>query len=184
MTEHVRIAVEEGVLRITLARPDKKNALTQEMYTALGAALTRADGDASVRVVLLEAEGDAFTAGNDLVFGNVTPGVDKTVAITDPGAGTFTVAKGAGTGVTLSFSLPTDLDSGTDLLPIGSWTGGWNTSASPVGATTFTPSAAGENTTVDAATTLTVFVGATVSPAAAQTAGNYSGDVTMSVVYF
>lgn len=66
MTEHVRVAVEEGVLRITLARPDKKNALTQEMYTALGAALTRADGDASVRVVLLEAEGDAFTAGNDL----------------------------------------------------------------------------------------------------------------------
>ncbi len=66
MTEHVRIAAEDGVLRITLARPDKKNALTQAMYAALGQALARAETDTSVRAVLLEAEGDAFTAGNDL----------------------------------------------------------------------------------------------------------------------
>jgi hypothetical protein len=124
------------------------------------------------------------TAGNNLQFGNVTPGVNKTVAITEAGAGTFTVAKGANTGVTLAFTLPTDLSSGSDLLPIGSWTGGWNTSATPIGAATFTPSGAGTNTTVNAATALTVFVGATVSPAAAQAAGAYSGDVTMSVVYF
>ncbi|MDY6946565.1 MAG: enoyl-CoA hydratase [Pseudomonadota bacterium] len=66
MTEHVRVAVENGVLRITLARADKKNALTQAMYTALAQALTRAETDTTVRVVLLEAQGDAFTAGNDL----------------------------------------------------------------------------------------------------------------------
>lgn len=66
MTEHVRVAVENGILRITLARADKKNALTQAMYAALGQALTRAETDATVRVVLLDAEGDAFTAGNDL----------------------------------------------------------------------------------------------------------------------
>jgi enoyl-CoA hydratase/carnithine racemase len=66
MTDHVRIAAEDGVLRITLARPDKKNALTTAMYTALGNALARAETDSSVRAVLFEAEGDAFTAGNDL----------------------------------------------------------------------------------------------------------------------
>lgn len=66
MTEHVRIAAEDGVLRITLARPDKKNALTTAMYAALGNALARAETDSSVRAVLFEAEGDAFTAGNDL----------------------------------------------------------------------------------------------------------------------
>ena len=66
MTEHVRIDVEDGVLRVTLARPDKKNALTMAMYTALGNALARAETDSSVRAVLLEADGDAFTAGNDL----------------------------------------------------------------------------------------------------------------------
>lgn len=66
MTEHVRIAAEDGVLKITLARADKKNALTQPMYAALGHALARAEADATVRAVLLEAEGDAFSAGNDL----------------------------------------------------------------------------------------------------------------------
>jgi hypothetical protein len=86
--------------------------------------------------------------------------------------------------VTLSFTLPTNLTSGGNNLPIGSWTGGWNTSATPAGATTFTPSAAGSNTAVTAGTALTVYVGGTVSPAAAQAAGAYSGDVTLSVVYF
>jgi hypothetical protein len=86
--------------------------------------------------------------------------------------------------VTLSFTLPTDLTFGANNLPIGSWTGGWNTSATPAGATTFTPSAGGTNTTATAGTAITVYVGATVSPAAAQVAGNYTGNVTMSVVYF
>ena len=53
-------------MRITLARPEKKNALTNAMYVALGEALTRAESDPAVRVVLFEAEGDAFTAGNDI----------------------------------------------------------------------------------------------------------------------
>jgi enoyl-CoA hydratase/carnithine racemase len=66
MSEHVRITVEDGVLRITLARPEKKNALTMAMYAALADALARAESDPSVRVVLFDAEGDAFSAGNDL----------------------------------------------------------------------------------------------------------------------
>lgn len=66
MTEHVRIAVEDGILRLTLARPEKKNALSSAMYGALADALIRADSDRNVRVVLFEAEGDVFTAGNDI----------------------------------------------------------------------------------------------------------------------
>lgn len=66
MSEHVRVTVDDGVLKITLARADKKNALTQPMYGALAHALARAETDTTVRAVLLEAEGDAFTAGNDL----------------------------------------------------------------------------------------------------------------------
>ncbi len=152
---------------------------------SVGAATAEGQTSASIQATATVLSAITVTAGNNLQFGNVTPGVNKTVAITDGGAGTFTVAKGANTGVTLSFTLPTDLSTGGgDLLPIGSWTGGWNTAATPVGATLFTPSAAGSNTTVNAATALTVFVGATVSPAAAQAAGAYTGDVTMSVVYF
>jgi hypothetical protein len=139
---------------------------------------------ASIQATATVLSALTVTAGNDLAFGNVTQGVPKTVAYTDAGAGTFTVTKAANSAVTLSFTLPTDLDSGTDLLPIGTWTGAWNTSASTAGATAFTPSAGGETTSSTVETTLTVFVGATVTPAAAQTAGNYSGTVTMSAIYF
>ena len=47
--------------------------------------------------------------GTNLAFGNVTPGVNKTVAITDAGAGLFTVTKAAATSVALTFTLPTNL---------------------------------------------------------------------------
>ncbi len=66
MTEAVKIAVAEGVLTLTLARADKKNALTDAMYGALADALERADADPAIRCVLFEAEGDSFTAGNDI----------------------------------------------------------------------------------------------------------------------
>jgi enoyl-CoA hydratase/carnithine racemase len=66
MTSLVLTSVEDGVLRLTLNRPEKKNALTNAMYSELAAALERAESDPAIRVVLLEAEGDAFSAGNDL----------------------------------------------------------------------------------------------------------------------
>ncbi|HXL67193.1 MAG TPA: enoyl-CoA hydratase-related protein [Xanthobacteraceae bacterium] len=67
MTEHVRAKVDQGVLTLTLARPEKKNALTTAMYKKLTAELTRAEEDPAVRVVLIESEGDTFTAGNDIM---------------------------------------------------------------------------------------------------------------------
>jgi enoyl-CoA hydratase/carnithine racemase len=66
MNEHVRESLEGGVLRLTLARPAKKNALNNAMYGALADALIKAESSPEVRVVLFAAEGDSFTAGNDL----------------------------------------------------------------------------------------------------------------------
>ena len=66
MSVHVRVRTEAGVLRLTLDRPAKKNALTNEMYGALADALTEAERDRAVRAVLFEAEGDVFCAGNDI----------------------------------------------------------------------------------------------------------------------
>jgi len=61
------LARSEGAVRVlTIARPEKKNAFTSAMYTALTEALVAADADASVRVVLLEGQNGVFTAGNDL----------------------------------------------------------------------------------------------------------------------
>lgn len=57
---------EQGVLRLTLNRPQKKNALSQQMYRELTAALQQATANDSIHVVLLEGCSDCFSAGNDL----------------------------------------------------------------------------------------------------------------------
>ncbi len=78
MTEHLKIVVADHVMHITMARPEKKNALTQAMYVAFGEALTRAESDPSVRVVLIDSEGDSFTAGNDIAdFAAIATGALK-----------------------------------------------------------------------------------------------------------
>lgn len=66
MAEHVRIEVEDGVMTLILSRPEKKNALTEAMYVTLADAIEAAEADPAVRCVLIEAQGDMFTAGNDL----------------------------------------------------------------------------------------------------------------------
>jgi enoyl-CoA hydratase/carnithine racemase len=66
MTEHVKIEIADGVMTLTLRRPEKKNALTGSMYDALSNALKQAEAETSVRVVLFQGDGDSFTAGNDL----------------------------------------------------------------------------------------------------------------------
>ena len=66
MTEQIRCSRADGVLEITLARPDKLNALSDAMYRALADALESAEADAGIRVVAFFADGGAFTAGNDL----------------------------------------------------------------------------------------------------------------------
>ena len=63
---HILIEAKDRVLRIEIARPDKKNALTQDMYKAMADALAAADGDPAVRVVLIHGTRGCFTAGNDL----------------------------------------------------------------------------------------------------------------------
>ena len=62
----IHTATRDRVLRIEIARPDKKNALTQEMYRAMSQALAAADADAQVRAILIHGARDCFTAGNDL----------------------------------------------------------------------------------------------------------------------
>lgn len=62
----IRTAVSDGVLTLTIDRPEKKNALTQAMYLRLAEAIEEAGEDAEIRAVLLHGEGADFTAGNDL----------------------------------------------------------------------------------------------------------------------
>ena len=62
----IKSSVAERIADIELARLDKKNAFTGEMYAALAGALAAADADAKVRVVLLHGTNDCFSSGNDV----------------------------------------------------------------------------------------------------------------------
>lgn len=64
--EGVDISSTAGITTITLNRPAKKNALTWEMYTAIGDTLKAATEDDSCKVVVLTGAGDWYSSGNDL----------------------------------------------------------------------------------------------------------------------
>jgi len=81
MTEHVRnlihITTADAITELHINRPQKRNALTQAMYTVMADALAEADADPSVRVIILTGynpdpatahagPAPVFTAGNDL----------------------------------------------------------------------------------------------------------------------
>jgi enoyl-CoA hydratase/carnithine racemase len=65
-SEQVLVSRRGHVCEVRLNRPEKRNALTSQMYASLVEALTEADGDDDIRVVLLSGEGACFTGGNDL----------------------------------------------------------------------------------------------------------------------
>ena len=62
----IRTATLNGVATIEIARPEKKNALTVEMYQAMADALRAAAADTAVRALLICGQPGIFTAGNDL----------------------------------------------------------------------------------------------------------------------
>ena len=66
LSETVRVALEAGVLSLTLNRPDKLNSFNEEMHLALRAGLDRAVADPEVRAILLTGAGRGFSAGQDL----------------------------------------------------------------------------------------------------------------------
>ena len=59
-------SVNAGIARITLNRPEKRNALNPELIAALGEALAISSRDTKVRVVLIAGAGKDFCAGLDL----------------------------------------------------------------------------------------------------------------------
>lgn len=69
MSECKEIVVSEngGVLEVSIRRPERKNALTHAMYTAINQAFDRAENEPSIRALLITGTADCFTAGNDMV---------------------------------------------------------------------------------------------------------------------
>ncbi|HEX6704184.1 MAG TPA: enoyl-CoA hydratase [Albitalea sp.] len=62
----IKTATLNGVATIEIARPEKKNAITVDMYAAMADALRAANADPAVRAVLITGQPGIFTSGNDL----------------------------------------------------------------------------------------------------------------------
>jgi enoyl-CoA hydratase/carnithine racemase len=119
----IKTAVLNGVTTIEIARPEKKNALTPAMYTAMSDALDAATEDKTVRAVLFAGQPGIFTSGNDLEdfmqHGRGDGGGASAVEDTPVGRFLFTLARfekpvvvavtGAAVGVGATMLLHSDL---------------------------------------------------------------------------
>src|SRR2546430_3543122 len=65
-TEDLRAEIDSGVAVITMNRPERRNAFSQAMVSALGAVLARVETDEAVGCVVLTGAGGAFCAGGDV----------------------------------------------------------------------------------------------------------------------
>ena len=66
MGEHLTAEAAGGVVRITLSRPDKLNAVSSPLLRELRAVLEGVAADGSVRAVVITGAGRAFSAGADI----------------------------------------------------------------------------------------------------------------------
>jgi len=77
MTKQIIITRANAALCIQLNRPEKKNALTPEMYASIADAIRSADNDDSVRSIILHGIEGCFTSGNDLENFRNGPSIDR-----------------------------------------------------------------------------------------------------------
>ena len=120
-----------------------------------------------------------------LDFGDVFPGLHKSIAYTDGTSGKWQIAGEAGKEVQLAFTLPTDLNNGGNLMPItfSATDAAYFDSDAAGSAVAFDPSAGSTEFLNGALGDGYVWLGGTVSPSAGQVAGLYSATVSLDVVY-
>jgi enoyl-CoA hydratase/carnithine racemase len=66
MSNHLLIESDQGIVRLTLNRPEKRNALSFELLQRLEGAIATIAADSSARVVVLGSRGPVFCSGHDL----------------------------------------------------------------------------------------------------------------------
>ncbi len=133
---HIAYEVEDGILTITLDRPEQLNAFTNQMKTEMIDAFDRADADDSVRAVIVTGRGRGFCAGADLSGGPNTFDASSRGRATDigeyrDGGGELTLRifeskkpviaaiNGPAVGVGVTMTLPMDIRIASDQARIG-----------------------------------------------------------------
>ena len=72
--ENILVSANDGVAKVSINRPDKKNSLTGQMYKTMDDAFKEARDTEDIKVVHLVGEGGIFSAGNDITsFANANP---------------------------------------------------------------------------------------------------------------
>ena len=87
-TEDLRAEIDGGVAVITMNRPDRRNAFSHAMVSALGAVLAQVETDEAVGCVVLTGAGGAFCAGGDVKNMATPPPTAATVATVAAGHST------------------------------------------------------------------------------------------------
>ena len=135
MYNTIDYAVDDGVLTITLTRPDAMNAFTHEMMNELIDAMDRADADDAVRAVIFTGAGRAYCAGADLASGgdtfNADARSDRSSGLNRDGGGLLTLRlfeakkpliaaiNGAAVGIGVTMTLPMDIRLAADTAKFG-----------------------------------------------------------------
>ena len=73
MSDHIQVEQLGAIQLIRMNRPEKKNALTTDMYLRMAGAINSAQSNPKFRVSIITGAGDCFTAGNDLADFNLGP---------------------------------------------------------------------------------------------------------------
>ena len=127
-TEDIAVGIKDGVMTLTLNRPDRLNAYTARMGRELTEAFRHADADDAVRVVIVTGAGRGFCAGADISSGAESFGegqADNMFAERQPGQQrrgdnfirsifecrkpSIAAINGAAVGVGLTMTLPMDV---------------------------------------------------------------------------
>jgi enoyl-CoA hydratase len=115
MTSRILVQVDERVALITVNDPDRRNAVTAEISSALRAAIEAAEGDPDVHAVVVTGAGKAFCAGADLTaLGAATEGglrriYDGFLAVANCSLPTIAAVNGAAVGAGLNLALAADV---------------------------------------------------------------------------
>lgn len=133
--ETILYDVEDGILTITLNRPDKLNAFNEKMRYEMIDACDRADADDSIKVIIVTGAGRAFCAGADLSSGGNTFDADdrsdRKSGLNPDGGGQLTLRlyelnkpiiaaiNGAAVGVGVTMTLPMDIRLAADVAKFG-----------------------------------------------------------------
>jgi enoyl-CoA hydratase/carnithine racemase len=131
----IRYEVEDGILTLTLHRPEKLNAFTGEMLNEMLDAFDRADADDAVRCIVVTGAGRAFCAGADLSSGgntfNADGREDRASGLHPDGGGVLTLrifelkkpiiaaVNGPAVGVGVTMTLPMDIRLAADSARFG-----------------------------------------------------------------